>query len=264
MKKIYHKFWLQFAGLTCEVIADRSWKKYFKKFYNETPVLFIIKKPTANLSYASLLINKSQTIENGTSFFLTQEDNVFTMTAGETPYFYYPLINNIVQRIFTHLIYSDEGFVLHASAVEYKKKAFVFIGLSGQGKTTIARRAGLQYRMPILADNHVFIRKINNKFLLFPFPFDTIHNRESFHTHLIIRSIYLLSKSKINKVISLSVIKKIQLIKSKAQIQIASDSKSTNVLQKLLFFFIMNVRIEKLFFTKEVNLPEIINDTKQN
>ncbi|MEK7522827.1 MAG: hypothetical protein AAB569_04545, partial [Patescibacteria group bacterium] len=239
-----------------------SWKKYFKKYYNETLVSFFTKKQDANLPYASLLINESQTIKNGTSFFLTQKHNVFTMTVGKTPHFYYPLINNIVQRIFTHLFYTDEGFVLHASAVEYKKKAFVFIGLSGQGKTTIARRAELQYRMPILADNHVFIRMVHNRFFLFPFPFDTIHNRESFHNHLIIRNIYLLSKAKTNKTVFLPVIKKIQLIRNKAQIQIPSFSKSTNTLQKLLFSFVMNVRIEELFFTKEVNLPEIINGTK--
>lgn len=264
MKKIRRQFWLQFAGLTCEILADQFWKNYFKKYFNETSVLFITKKPATNLTYASLLINESQITENGTNFSLTQERNVFTMTVSRTPHFYYPLINNIVQRIFTHLFYSNRGFVLHASAVEYKKHAFVFIGLSGQGKTTIARRAELQYRMPILADNHVFIRRVHNKFLLFPFPFDTIHNRESFHTYLIIRNIYLLSKSKTNKVVSLPMIKKIQLLRNKAQIQISSNSKFTNLLQKLLFSFVMNVRIEELFFTKEVDLPKLINETKRS
>lgn len=262
MKKKPCQFWLQFAGLTCEILADQFWMNYFKKYYNKTPVSFITRKQDIDLPYAHLLINESQTTENDTSFSLTQEDNIFTMIVGKTPHFYYPLINNIVQRIFTHLFYSNQGFVLHASAVEYKKRAFVFIGLSGQGKTTIARRAELQYRIPILADNHVFIRMVHNKFLLFPFPFDTIHNRETFQTHLLLGNIYLLNKSKVNKAVSLPVIQKIRLLRRKAQIQIPSYLKFASTLQKLLFFLVMNVKIEKLFFTREVNLLKLINETK--
>lgn len=82
--------------------------------------------------------------------------------------------NNLNQFIYilffvtVKLFVKNGGFVFHGSAVEYKKKAYVFLGRSGAGKSTIAKLLAKRYR--VIADDSIFIRKIGGKFFAFQTP----------------------------------------------------------------------------------------------
>lgn len=65
----------------------------------------------------------------------------------------------------------EQIFFLHASAIQSKNQAVVFIGPTGAGKTTITERFKKQ---AILAEDTVIIKKINNRFFLLPAVFDRI------------------------------------------------------------------------------------------
>ncbi|MEL6548316.1 MAG: hypothetical protein AAFQ82_27080, partial [Myxococcota bacterium] len=74
------------------------------------------------------------------------------LAVGERPYipFRYPL-DSIALKLMM-----NDGIVLHASSVVIDGGAHVFVGMSGAGKTTIARL--LQGRGEILSDERVVIR----------------------------------------------------------------------------------------------------------
>lgn len=74
------------------------------------------------------------------------------------------LINNALH----YLLKKHNGCILHASANALKDKAVVFLGPTGQGKSTIMKLLNETY--PALADDSVILRKINNKLYVFQTP----------------------------------------------------------------------------------------------
>ncbi|HRN70513.1 MAG TPA: hypothetical protein PLS49_04985 [Candidatus Woesebacteria bacterium] len=75
--------------------------------------------------------------------------------------------------ILSNLIYSllghHDGFILHGSVALINEKAHIFIGTNGAGKSTIIHL--LKKNFLSLADDQVFIRKINNSFYFFQNPY---------------------------------------------------------------------------------------------
>ncbi|MDO8269576.1 MAG: hypothetical protein Q7T54_02795 [Candidatus Levybacteria bacterium] len=75
------------------------------------------------------------------------------------------MLSNILYKLLT----KNNGFGIHASAVEIQGKAYIFLGKSGAGKSTISQFLGKKFR--ILSDDLIFIRKINKSFFAFQTPF---------------------------------------------------------------------------------------------
>jgi len=74
------------------------------------------------------------------------------------------LINNAVH----YLLKKHNGCVLHASANAFKDEAIVFLGPTGQGKSTIMKLLNKTY--PGLADDSIILREIKDKFYIFQTP----------------------------------------------------------------------------------------------
>ena len=98
-------------------------------------------------------------------------------------------LENYLRVFFSHYLFRKGGFLLHASTVGYKNKAFVFTGPSGTGKSTIAR---ISKDKMVLTDDLVAIKRIEDTYYAFATPFG-LQNKAAGTAHLPISGIYLIS-----------------------------------------------------------------------
>ncbi len=125
-------------------------------------------------------------------------ENSFEFTS-----FYYlsmDLFDIILRNIFNSLLLVNHGLTLHASSCLTKKGAFVFLGESNSGKSTIAKLLAKTY-LP-LNDDMTVIRKIGDKFFLFQTPFiqRNIYQKKN-NTPIHINSIFFIHKSPVCRLI---------------------------------------------------------------
>ncbi len=76
------------------------------------------------------------------------------------------LFDNILASIIYYWLLRKNILVLHASGVIKNKKAYIFSGKPGAGKTTIAKFS----KGTIMNDNEIIIRRINSQFIAFSSP----------------------------------------------------------------------------------------------
>jgi len=74
---------------------------------------------------------------------------------------------NFLSSVIYYWLLHKKVIVLHASGVIRNRKAYVFCGKPGAGKTTIAKLLGSQ----IMNDNEILIKKRNSKFVAYSSPF---------------------------------------------------------------------------------------------
>jgi hypothetical protein len=77
-------------------------------------------------------------------------------------------LENYLRVFFSQYLFTQDGFLLHASTIGYKNRAYVFTGPSGVGKSTIAR---ISRDKLVLTDDTVAIRRMNNRYYAFATPF---------------------------------------------------------------------------------------------
>lgn len=82
------------------------------------------------------------------------------------------LISPTILSCFQLFLLNANGFILHASAVAKKSRAFVFSGPSGSGKSTVARR---RRGGNVLADDLICVRRHGNHFLAYGTPWHSKH-----------------------------------------------------------------------------------------
>ncbi|TLX75180.1 hypothetical protein E9993_09770 [Labilibacter sediminis] len=102
-----------------------------------------------------------------------------------------PLIHPLGSLILLYLMHWKEALLIHASGVVYGQKAFVFTGVSGIGKSTMAKlwsESGVQ----VLNDDRLVMRKVGKKVMVYnnPMPYYQQHPREGE-----LKKIFLLKQS---------------------------------------------------------------------
>jgi hypothetical protein len=83
----------------------------------------------------------------------------------DQPAFNYPLD----EILMVNLLSRGRGILLHACAVDYEGRGFLFVGGSGAGKSTLAR-LWQQEGATILNDDRAIIRRQNNEFFIYGTP----------------------------------------------------------------------------------------------
>lgn len=76
---------------------------------------------------------------------------------------------NYLRKLYSGLLPARKGFLLHASGVISRGKGYIFTGVSGAGKTTVAE-ASKRYGK-VLSDEIVAVRKTGKKWKLYGTPF---------------------------------------------------------------------------------------------
>lgn len=254
-------FWIQFAELYCKVTATSGMKAFFHKYFSGSYVTFFDNNPKTSAQTAELIVCQKPSESSKTSVVIKNDKLRFSMLINGLPHFYYPLLTNVLHRIFTASCFYNGGIVFHASSVESRGKAYVFVGESGKGKTTVARLSSDLYGMRVLADNQVFIRKNRGKYLVYPFPF-TQYNKDAKIACLPIASFYLLHQSAAFAVKSLSFIESVRALENEIQVHIADDAPMNDphqlMLRRTIFDFAKSVTIKRLHFLPGKGLWEAI------
>lgn len=98
---------------------------------------------------------------------------IFEMVSGKKIFTYYQIslmqFEIVLKKALYALLEKNRGFVIHSSSVKIGRTAYIFMGKSGAGKSTIAQLLDKKYQA--LSDDITFLRKINSKYYIFQTPF---------------------------------------------------------------------------------------------
>jgi len=107
-------------------------------------------------------------------------------------------IDAVLRILHSLILANDGGFLLHAASVIRRGKAYLFSGVSGAGKTTIAKLApsdGI-----LLTDEISYVRKEDGSYFAYGTPFSGELQRVGENVAAPIGAIYLLAQGKENRI----------------------------------------------------------------
>jgi hypothetical protein len=107
-------------------------------------------------------------------------------------------IDAVFRILHTLLLAQEGGFLLHAASAIRNGKAFVFAGVSGAGKTTIASLAPPD--VTLLTDEISYIRKDGNRYVAFGTPFTGELGKLGENVSAPLAALYLLEKGPQNQI----------------------------------------------------------------
>ena len=111
-------------------------------------------------------------------------------------------IDALFRILHTLMLAQEGGFLLHAASAIRNGKAFVFAGVSGAGKTTIASLAPSD--VTLLTDEISYIRKDGNRYRAFGTPFTGELGKSGENVSAPIAALYLLEKGRQNQIAPVS------------------------------------------------------------
>lgn len=164
---------------------------------------------------------------------------------------------SIMMKIISKLLQKSNGFFFHTSASFKKNKAFLFIGKSGAGKSTVINLLKNSYRP--LADDIAIIRKFGHKYYIFQtigYEKTRIIKREA--KGYLIDKLFFLEKSdnfRVQKINDKS------HVTEKIMSQLVTYEKNKGIFLKYLIEFVaINNRFYKLFFARDaIGLKKVVN-----
>jgi len=107
-------------------------------------------------------------------------------------------IDSVLRILHTLLLAKEGGFLVHAASAVRNGRAFLFAGLSGAGKTTIARLAPPD--AALLTDEISYVRRLDDHYYAFGTPFTGELARLGENLRAPIGALYLLAKGRENKI----------------------------------------------------------------
>lgn len=167
----------------------------------------------------------------------------------------------ILRHIINQLIKND-GFVLHCSANLVKQNAYVFLGKSGAGKSTISSL--LSSKFAILADDMGIIKKEGEKYFFYQGPFLERNYASKSPKGFILKKAFFIHKSKSNRISKIegnTFIKKLL-----SQIWIEDESHEKRTIKNTLEFVSSHTHFYSLHFskTRASSLSNLLNNRKSS
>jgi hypothetical protein len=171
-----------------------------------------------------------------------------------------PYSIDTVLRITHSLVLAEEGgFLLHAASAIRNKRAFLFAGVSGAGKTTISRLAPTD--ATVLTDEISYIRRVgakNNKnYTAFGTPFAGELARIGANTSAPLEALYLLVQGPENRIAPISKIEAARAIMRHVLFFAEEKDFVANVFDSVLEF-VSRVPVAQFVFTPDARAWELI------
>ncbi|HLJ76410.1 MAG TPA: hypothetical protein VKT75_03310 [Acidobacteriaceae bacterium] len=107
-------------------------------------------------------------------------------------------IDAVLRIVHTLMLAQQGGFLLHASSLVRNGKAFLFSGVSGAGKTTMARLAPPD--TTLLTDEASYVRKLDGRYVAYGTPFAGELAQPGKDISAPVAALYLLDKAPENRI----------------------------------------------------------------
>ena len=164
-------------------------------------------------------------------------------------------IDTVLRIVHTLILAKESGFLLHASSAIRGKKAFLFSGVSGAGKTTISRLAPADVQL--LTDEISYVREVSSLYQAFGTPFAGELARSGENCHAPISTLLFLEKGPSNR--------RTPITKSEAVRRLmrnilffAEDPALVNHVFRTACKFVESVPVETLVFVPDASVWELI------
>lgn len=188
---------LNIGGMDCCIITpNKSWSSFIKQAYRDFTTNKIINtyqlifkiSPSKRRKYFHL---QAEFADSNTATLFCPDDMSL-----------YRQIDFYFKKIFGYNLSKNNGFLLHASALQVDKRSFVFSGRVGAGKSTIHK---LLPQFRVLADDAAIIKSVNNQYQVFGSPFFDTNKPDSDNIHIPISCIYFIKQATKNRIKKLPV-----------------------------------------------------------
>ncbi len=158
---------------------------------------------------------------------------------------------SMLADILYFLLSENDGFGIHCSSVYSGNKAYLFLGNSGAGKSTIANLLNGYFQH--FTDDIAFVRKIDKKYYLYQSPFLEKENNIKFPYGYEISQVFFLHKS------NTTCIKRLKQNKIVTRLtrQVLSDGNLPKNIRKTVEQFASQDVFSELYFEKD---PQKLND----
>jgi hypothetical protein len=164
-------------------------------------------------------------------------------------------LDSVIRIVHTLLLADSGGFLLHASSAIRNEKAFLFSGVSGAGKTTIAKLAPPD--AALLTDEISYVIQSAGKYSAVGTPFFGELGRAGQNLRAPIEAVYLLAKGPVNKIETLTGPEAITSLLENI-LFFARDAKSVKLVFDAACDFAERVPIRRLTFVPDSRVWELI------
>lgn len=239
---------LQLAKYLCGlVINDEKWKDYLRKKFEEQHRKkrydFILK------------IDSWQKKSFGACW---PTDNYFKLKVPKSLRFF-KRFNFYFKVIFGAFLVKNNGFLLHASVLLRKNRAFVFAGKVGVGKSTIVN---LFPEFERITDDAAILTIENNNLFVWGTPFQEKNPTVKANKKFRVKTIYFLSKSKRNKLVKLEKDEAIRRLMANCLVfkpkKLSQKKRLTKAILETSLNTVAEVPCYHLFFKKSRSVGKLI------
>jgi hypothetical protein len=137
---------------------------YFWTIYALNGQKIILDKFNLKNNKICRIISLDKNFREGTLYVVNRVNNIGIVN---------PLTYPIGPVLFSYLLSINQGIFIHASAVKFKNKGFLFCGRSGAGKSTLAKLWQREEGVTILNEDRIILRKLKEKYYIYSCPWYT-------------------------------------------------------------------------------------------
>lgn len=167
-----------------------------------------------------------------------------------------PYSIDTVLRITHSLVLAEEGgFLVHAASAIRGGRAFLFAGVSGAGKTTMARLAPSD--AVVLTDEISYVRRIGNEYHAYGTPFAGELARSGTNTSAPIETLFLLEQGPENRINPVAPKQAAQSL-MRHILFFAREEKMVETVFDAVLQFVSRVNVSQLVFTPDARAWELI------
>jgi hypothetical protein len=167
-----------------------------------------------------------------------------------------PYSIDTVLRITHSLVLAEEGgFLVHAASAIRGRRAFLFAGVSGAGKTTMARLTPPD--ATVLTDEISYVRRVGNSYQAYGTPFAGELARVGANTSAPLETLYLLVQGPETRIVPVSKIDAARALMRHILFFAEEKEMVARVLDSVLEF-VSHVEVAQLVFTPDARAWELI------
>lgn len=164
-------------------------------------------------------------------------------------------IDSVLRIVHTLLLAKEGGFLVHASSAVRNERAFLFAGVSGAGKTTMARLAPSD--TILLTDEISYVTRSADHYQAFGTPFAGELGQPGANVRVPIAELYLLAKGPTNKIEPVDTAEAVRGLLRNI-LFFAKDPEIVKAVFEAVYEFAVHVPIKRLTFMPDARVWEMI------